>query len=237
MRKDNDVPPTARALIWRKDAVDQLCRALGELSRCGLLDQGQDGSSASPPCFLMASMYRHILIAMDESDGAVHAATHAYHLAVAIGARITLFHASPEYPFLVSADGIVYQPLSRRDYAVVCRERTTSLLDALAQEGRSLGLTVAIADAVVSTPWQGILDAARAHRCDTIVMASHGRGAAIALLLGSQTQKVSTHSKLPVLVVPSADGHPRARPRGARSPIRQPRGAAGRRVAPSSLTS
>ena len=46
-----------------------------------------------------------------------------------------------------------------------------------------------------------VIRAARAKRCDLIVMASHGRRGVAALVLGSETQKVLTHSKLPVLVV------------------------------------
>ena len=54
---------------------------------------------------------------------------------------------------------------------------------------------------VNSTPWRAILTAARKHRCDAIVMASHGRRGVSAMLLGSETQKVLTHSKIPVIVV------------------------------------
>jgi nucleotide-binding universal stress UspA family protein len=51
------------------------------------------------------------------------------------------------------------------------------------------------------TPWEAILAAARRNKCDAIVMASHGRRGVSALLLGSETQKVLTHTKLPVIVV------------------------------------
>ena len=50
-------------------------------------------------------------------------------------------------------------------------------------------------------PWEAILDHAKTQNCDLIVMASHGRRGVTALLLGSETQKVLTHSTLPVLVV------------------------------------
>jgi nucleotide-binding universal stress UspA family protein len=58
-------------------------------------------------------------------------------------------------------------------------------------------------ETVISTPaspYQGIIDAARKKRCDLIFMASHGRGTLATLLLGSVTQKVLAHSKIPVLV-------------------------------------
>ena len=51
-----------------------------------------------------------------------------------------------------------------------------------------------------SHPWEGILQAAKDQGCDLVFMASHGRGGITGLLLGSETQKVLTHSKIPVLV-------------------------------------
>jgi nucleotide-binding universal stress UspA family protein len=50
------------------------------------------------------------------------------------------------------------------------------------------------------TPWQAIIAAARRRRCDVILMGSHGRGGFAAVVLGSETTKVLTHSKIPVLV-------------------------------------
>jgi nucleotide-binding universal stress UspA family protein len=49
-------------------------------------------------------------------------------------------------------------------------------------------------------PWEAIIRTAGARKCDLIVMASHGRRGLAGLLLGSETQKVLTHSKIPVLV-------------------------------------
>jgi nucleotide-binding universal stress UspA family protein len=49
-------------------------------------------------------------------------------------------------------------------------------------------------------PYQAIIEAATERGCDLIFMASHGRHGISALLLGSETGKVLTHSKIPVLV-------------------------------------
>ena len=54
---------------------------------------------------------------------------------------------------------------------------------------------------IANAPWEAILAAAKKAKCDAIVMASHGRRGVSALLLGSETQKVLTHSKLPVIIV------------------------------------
>ena len=73
-----------------------------------------------------------------------------------------------------------------------------------------LGLAKAVADqqqvdcgvdtAVDDFPYRAIIAAAGLHQCDLIFMASHGRGGFMGLLLGSETQKVLTHSSVPVLV-------------------------------------
>ena len=49
-------------------------------------------------------------------------------------------------------------------------------------------------------PYADIITAAEANGCDLIFMASHGRSGVGALLLGSETQKVLAHSRIPVLV-------------------------------------
>jgi nucleotide-binding universal stress UspA family protein len=48
--------------------------------------------------------------------------------------------------------------------------------------------------------YDAIIEAAKHSDCDLIFMASHGRRGLSALLLGSETHKVLTHSKIPVLV-------------------------------------
>ena len=50
-------------------------------------------------------------------------------------------------------------------------------------------------------PYRAIIDTAKLKGCDLIVMASHGRRGISAVVLGSETVKVLTHSATPVLVV------------------------------------
>jgi nucleotide-binding universal stress UspA family protein len=54
--------------------------------------------------------------------------------------------------------------------------------------------------ATARSPSHAIVEKARAEKCDLIVMASHGRRGLEGFLLGSETQKVLTHSSIPVLV-------------------------------------
>src|SRR2546427_618255 len=65
---------------------------------------------------------------------------------------------------------------------------------------RSSGVPCESAHVVNDHPYEGIIDTARTKGCDLIFMASHGRKGVAALVLGSETTKVLTHSKIPTLV-------------------------------------
>jgi len=146
-------------------------------------------------------VYKHILVATDGSRLSAKAVVHAAGLAQALKARLTAFHASPDYPLPVYADGVVYEPLSRKEYATACAKEANKILGAAAAKARQARVRFDSAHAIAAAPWQAILAAARKNRCDAIVMASHGRRGVSALLLGSETQKVLTHSRVPVIVV------------------------------------
>jgi nucleotide-binding universal stress UspA family protein len=146
-------------------------------------------------------MYKHILVATDGTRLSGKAVAHALALARALGARLTAFYASPDYPLPVYAEGAIVEPMSRREYAAICKDEADRILGAVAAKAKSARVAFNAVHAVNSTPWRAILAAARKHRCDVIVMASHGRRGVSALLLGSETQKVLTHSKIPVVVV------------------------------------
>ncbi|MGH8800651.1 MAG: universal stress protein [Casimicrobiaceae bacterium] len=146
-------------------------------------------------------MYKNILVATDGTRLSAKAVAHAIALAKALGAKLTAFYASPDYPLPVYADGAIAEPMSRSEFAAICKEEADRILGAVGKKAKSARVAFDSARAVDSTPWRAILAAARKHRCDAIVMASHGRRGVSALLLGSETQKVLTHSKIPVIVV------------------------------------
>ena len=146
-------------------------------------------------------MYTHILVATDGSKLSAKAVTHAIALAQALGARLTGFYASADYPMPVYAEGVVYDPVSRKEYAARCRKDAAKILDAVAAKAKLAGVAFTSAHSISASPWEAILAAAKKAQCDAIVMASHGRRGVSSLLLGSETQKVLTHSKVPVIVV------------------------------------
>lgn len=146
-------------------------------------------------------MYKHILVATDGSKLSAKAVAQAVDLAQTLGAGLTAFYASPDYPLPAYSDGVAFEPMSRKEYATLCKKEADKILGAVAMKAESAGLEFNTVHAIAPTPWEAILSAARKNKCDAIVMASHGRRGVSALLLGSETQKVLTHSKLPVLVV------------------------------------
>jgi nucleotide-binding universal stress UspA family protein len=87
-----------------------------------------------------------------------------------------------------------------REHRRVAEAEAKRVLDAVVTAARAAGLPCDTRDVTDSQPWNGILRAAEQAHCDAIVMASHGRRGLSALLIGSETTKVLTHSKIPVLV-------------------------------------
>src|SRR5262245_13103427 len=146
-------------------------------------------------------MYKNLLVATDGSKLSGRAVAHAIELAKAVGATLTAFYAAPDYPMPAYSDGIVYEPVSRKEYAKLAEQDADKILGTVAARARAANVECKTAYLIATSPWEAILAAARKHKCDAIVMASHGRRGLSAVLLGSETQKVLTHSKLPVIVV------------------------------------
>jgi nucleotide-binding universal stress UspA family protein len=146
-------------------------------------------------------MYRNILVATDGSQLSAKAITQAIALARALGAKLTGFYASPDYPLPAYADGVMYEAVTPREYAATCKKQADRILSAVGAKAKAAGIRFTAVHAIAAAPWEAILAAAKKQKCDAIVMASHGRRGVSALILGSETQKVLTHSKLPVIVV------------------------------------
>ncbi len=146
-------------------------------------------------------MYKHMLVATDGSKLSGKAVAHAIALAQALSARLTAFYASPDYPMPSFSEGVIYDPVSRKDYAAMAGKEADKILATVKTKAEAGGVECATMHAIAPAPWEAILAAAKKAKCDVIVMASHGRRGLTAVLLGSETQKVLTHSKVPVIVV------------------------------------
>ena len=146
-------------------------------------------------------MYKHVLVPTDGSELSGKAVQHAIGLARALGARLTAFYASPEYPTPIVAEGIVLEPVSVEDYEARANEEAQAILQPVVKEAEAAGVSCDAEHLIAAVPWEAILETAKKVGADAIVMASHGRRGLSAMLLGSETQRVLTHSIIPVVVV------------------------------------
>ena len=143
-------------------------------------------------------MFKHILIATDGSDRSERSIKLGVELARTTGAKVTAVMATwPIPPIYVEGAGSIVRneelEQNARDFAKRCL--------AVASEAAHLaGVACETVHAIETRPHEAIVRTAEANHCDLIVMASHGRSGASAVLLGSETQKVLAHTKLPVLV-------------------------------------
>ena len=91
----------------------------------------------------------------------------------------------------------IYSP---EEYKRVTLKAAQAMLEKIEASAKEAGIACDSAILDAAAPWKGIVDAARTRHCDLVVMASHGRKGLEGLVLGSETHKVLTHSKTPVLV-------------------------------------
>jgi len=146
----------------------------------------------------MKAAIQHILIATDGSDLSKKAVRAAIRLAAGTGARLVAFHAIPKFRTFTLDAQMLEDTAGEYRAASVARART--LLAAVAAEARKAGVACDTAHASSDQPWAAIIREAKRKRCDLVLMASHGRRGLQGVLLGSETQKVLTHSSVPVLV-------------------------------------
>ncbi len=143
-------------------------------------------------------MYKHILIPTDGSKVAATAIKHGVQFAKEIGATVTgVTVTEPFHLMSVAPSQLEYTRAGFRAQSEAFAEKALGEVAAAAKAASVSCQTVRVEH---EHPYQGIIDAAVANGCDLIVMASHGRRGMAAAVLGSQTVKVLTHSKIPVLV-------------------------------------
>jgi len=142
-------------------------------------------------------MLEKILVPTDGSELSLRAMKGAVELAARLQSRIVGMTVVEPYAYASLSE---YRPETIAEYEQradqVARERLAAL-QALAQ---AAGVAVETAVARSFSPFEAIIAEARRSQCDAIFMASHGRRGLSAVLLGSETQKVLTHSHIPVMV-------------------------------------
>ena len=143
-------------------------------------------------------MFKHILIPTDGSDLSRKAVLYGVQLAKDSKANVTSITVTD--PYRAATMDAVLVPMDEEDYEEASRQLSERAMEQVKMAAEAAGVKCETIREVHDQPYRAIIDAAHALGCDLIVMASHGRRGISALLLGSETVKVLTHSTIPVLV-------------------------------------
>lgn len=143
-------------------------------------------------------MYKKILVPTDGSNTGGKVIPHAVALAKSCGASVVGLNVTDPYPYSGLAETV---PITADQYRVHVTQLAEDALKPLEAASKAADVSFEAVIAEDIHPWKAMLDVARDRGCDLVVIASHGRRGVQALLLGSETQKLLTHSTIPVLVL------------------------------------
>ena len=144
-------------------------------------------------------MHRHILISTDGSELSLNAIDYGMALAKSVNAKVTVLTVStPFHTFAVEPNMITDTP---EHYGKRMATLAAKYLKVAEEAAVAAGVSCETMHIEHDQPYLAIIETAAQKSCDLIVMASHGRRGISAIVLGSETVKVLTHSTIPVLVV------------------------------------
>jgi len=149
-------------------------------------------------------MYQHILIPTDGSELAERAVTHGLSLAKFLRAKLTVVIVEEPVPtgwWSAAESRLADIADITAKYNEEINEHVASVLDRAANAAKQAGVLCKTIQVQDVQPYEAIIATATDRGCDLRVMASHGRSGLSAVVLGSVTNKVLTHTKVPVLVV------------------------------------
>ncbi len=151
-------------------------------------------------------MIRHVLIPSDGSKRSENAINHGVKLAKVLGAKVTGVHVIPPFHSftyrsqMLLTYHVALSEDSESGYKQATGECAKKILQTIKRAALAGGVSCDTITATDDQPFRAILEVAKKKGCDLIVMASHGHSGIGAVLIGSETQKVLTHSQIPVLV-------------------------------------
>ncbi|MEK6211985.1 MAG: universal stress protein [Pseudomonadota bacterium] len=144
-------------------------------------------------------MFKHILISTDGSPVSNKAAKAGIALAHALRAKVTAYCALEELQSIY-IEGYAFDQKTIDGFDEGARKVGQKRVDAIGKMAKAAGVPFASVVTKAYAPYEGIINAAKKQKCDVIFMASHGRRGLSKLMMGSVTQKVLTHSRIPVVV-------------------------------------
>ena len=145
-----------------------------------------------------SEMFKHILVPTDGTPFSDKAIEMALNVAKLSGASVSIITAS--VPFHVLTTETLSLSDTKESYAVDAKKRGEERLKFGLERAKAHAVSADSEHVFNDHPYEAIIDMAIKKGCDLIVMASHGRRGVAGLLIGSETTKVLTHSKTPVLV-------------------------------------
>jgi len=145
-------------------------------------------------------MYKHILVPTDGSALSKKAVREGVKFARAVGAKITFFNSPAEYEVVLYGEYFPPDLMTQDEYDQRATRNAEKILGDAQKIAAAAGVAAQAVHESSRSPWEAIVAAAQRRKCDLIFMASHGRRGLAGVLLGSETAKVLTHSKIPVLV-------------------------------------
>ncbi|MCL2656983.1 MAG: universal stress protein [Betaproteobacteria bacterium] len=145
-------------------------------------------------------MFKHLLVPTDGSELSRKAVEYAISFARENRAKVTFFFAQQDYPMPMYGEGALLVPVTPDQFVEATRTEAERILAETKADALKAGVEADTETAVSDVPYEAIIAAAKKNNCDLIFMASHGRKGVAGFLLGSETQKVLTHTDIPVLV-------------------------------------
>ena len=146
-------------------------------------------------------MYERILVATDGSTLSKKAVASAIALAALAKAELVALKVIPRYPQSYFEGGLALQAVEVGRVEKQWADDGQAIVDAVQKAALAKGVKAKAITVKSNLVSEAIIASAKKHKCDLIVMASHGRRGIKRLLLGSETQLVLTHSHVPVLVL------------------------------------
>lgn len=145
-------------------------------------------------------MFKHILVPTDGSELSQLSIANAILFAKELHAEITFFCAEQSFPAMYYGMGAIFDPHAPTKFHEEMEDVVKKILNNAQKQANEAGVECNTSILISNEPYEAIIKAADMNGCDLIFMASHGRRGIDGILLGSETQKVLIHSKIPVLV-------------------------------------
>jgi nucleotide-binding universal stress UspA family protein len=143
-------------------------------------------------------MFKTILLPTDGSVISNAMMRRCIEMAKETGAKVVGLHVIPDFHVFAYQPEMVVD--TREQYKIDSEAHARNYLADIALAAQDAGVPCETLYVQDNEPYEAIVKVAKEKGCDLICMASHGRKGVKGLLLGSETQKVLTHSQIPVLV-------------------------------------